>query len=96
MMDLGITLFSSIICGTTLFFIGYIKHKRNTFVNDYMELERYVLEKLDKDDNTWMPCYYDYEAEEEEEQQGFKDDDRILLQQVLLDLKSMKLEKHPE
>lgn len=79
-----------------LFFIGYIKHKRNTFVNDYMELERYVLEKLDIDDNTWMPCYYDYEAEEEEELQGFKDDDRILLQQVLLDLKEMKLKHHNE
>lgn len=77
-----------------LFFIGYLKHKRQSIVNDYVELERYVLEKLDKDDNTWMPCYYDYEAEEEEEQQGFKDDDRILLQQILIDLKGIKLTGH--
>ena len=75
-----------------LFFIGYIKHKNNSFINDYIELERYVLAKLEKDDNTWMPCYYDYEAEEEEEQQGFKDDDRVLLQQILLDLKSIKMQ----
>jgi len=74
-----------------LFFIGFIKHKRNSYVNDYIELERYVLLKLDNDDNSWMPCYHDYEAEEEEEQQGFKDEDRILLQQILLDLKSIKL-----
>jgi hypothetical protein len=73
-----------------LFLIGYLRHKRNSYVNDYIELERYVLEKLDKDNNDWMPCYYDYEAEEEEEHQGFKDDDRILLQQILLDLKSVK------
>jgi hypothetical protein len=74
-----------------LFFIGYIKHKKNSSVNDFMEAERYVLEKLEKDENTWMPCYFDYEAEEEAEEEGFKDDDRILLQQVLLELKALKV-----
>ena len=73
-----------------LFFIGYIKSKKISPVNDYIEIERYVMEKLEKDDNTWMPCYYDYEAEEEEEMQGFKDDDRILLQQILITLKSRR------
>lgn len=73
-----------------LFFIGYLKHKKNSYVNDFMESERYVLEKLDKDENTWMPCYHDYEAEEEAEEEGFKTDDRILIQQVLLEMKALR------
>ena len=73
-----------------LFFVGYVKSKKISPVNDYIEIERYVMEKLRKDDNTWMPCYYDYEAEEEEEMQGFKDDDRILLQQILIALKTKR------
>ena len=74
-----------------LFFIGYLKHKKNSYVNDYMELERYVLEKLEDGENNWMPCYYDYEAEEEEEEQGFKDDDRMLLQKILIEVKTMSV-----
>jgi inositol 1,4,5-triphosphate receptor type 1/inositol 1,4,5-triphosphate receptor type 3 len=74
-----------------LFFMAYIKHKKTSSVNDYLELERYVMEKLNSEQTNWMPCYYDYDAEEEEEQQGFKDDDRVLLQQILLDLKAIKL-----
>jgi len=77
-----------------LFFIGYLKHKKNSYVNDYMELERYVIDKLEDDENSWMPCYYDYEAEEEEEEQGFKDDDRMILQQVLLELKQIKVSQN--
>jgi hypothetical protein len=73
-----------------LFFIGYLRQKRNSYVNDYIELERYVIEKLEKEVNDWMPCYYDYEIEEAEEHQGFKDNDRLLMRQMLIDLKSMK------
>ena len=40
-----------------LFFIAYLETKQENENNILDTSERYVIEKIDKEDHSWMPCY---------------------------------------
>jgi hypothetical protein len=56
-----------------LFFIAYITHKRQSGISDFTQLEHYTYDKLKAKDITWMPCYYDYEANKEQGKADFNE-----------------------
>ena len=40
-----------------IFFIAYLEQKEYKLAKDFSQLERFVSNKVDQGDISWMPCY---------------------------------------